>query len=376
MLVLQPQIGGSRVHDAVRAGGRQSVGAGRTGAARRWQEREREELLESDAVYVLGRVCLFCSGIAKPQERGEGDDGGEETRLGESDRRRPCSFKFNQWRGSPGGEAPTRQESESDSDSDSDSDRELEGKRREEREEGPQINPPHDAFPHTLYHTHTHTDSQPQTIYAGLGTSPGLPDWCARCDFKAKSRSGWPAAWVLLCACAANGDGTVDGDRAARNGGLGRWLVLMTRAQRHFSQFSAWSARSGRRWDAAPSRYAFGFGSGGCGAVWLALTSILRLAGSRRGPSAASSECAPQRRFIALSLIGNQQMSTRFLHFALPRFLVSRFLSKKGLAVAYDAGRCSSYGTDRAGRRAGGNPGGWFSALRVCPKLDPAELWL
>lgn len=111
------------------------------------------------------------------------------------------------------------------------------------------------------------------------------------------------------------------------------------------------------------------------------MTSILRLAGSRRGPSAASSECAPQRRFIALSLIGNLQMSTRYLHFALSRFLVSRFLvsrflSQKGLAVAYDAGRCSSYGTDRAGRRAGGNPGGWFSALRVCPKLDPAELWL
>lgn len=241
MLVLQPQIGGSRVQDAVRAGVRQGVGAGRTGAARRWEEREREELLESDAVYVLGRVCLFCSGIAKPQERGEGDDGGE--RLGSEKAIVGGLVRSGSINGA-GARAVRRQRGRKVRATATESQRE----REEKREEGPQINPPHDAF-HTLSITHTHTDSEPQTIYAGLGTSPGLPDWCARRDFKPKSRSKWPAAWVLLCACAANGDGTVDGDRAARNGGLGRWLVLMTRAQRHFSQFSAWSARSGRRWD-------------------------------------------------------------------------------------------------------------------------------
>lgn len=151
MLVLQPQIGGSRVQDAVRAGVRQGVGAGRTGAARRWEEREREELLESDAVYVLGRVCLFCSGIAKPQERGEGDDGGE--RLGSEKAIVGGLVRSGSINGA-GARAVRRQRGRKVRATATESQRE----REEKREEGPQINPPHDAF-HTLSITHTQTQN-------------------------------------------------------------------------------------------------------------------------------------------------------------------------------------------------------------------------
>ena len=161
MLVLQPQIGGSRVQDAVRAGGRQSVGAARTGAARRWEEREREELLESDAVYVLGRVCLFGRGIVKRRERGEGDDGGE--RLGSE---KAIVGGLVRSGSINGARAVRRQRGRKvrATATATESQREREEQRREERR-GSANQSTTRRLPHTFYLTHTHTQTHNRKLY-------------------------------------------------------------------------------------------------------------------------------------------------------------------------------------------------------------------